>query len=297
MLLLRCNTAALSIGQYRNYEWVLGHLYRPGDSSGRASGSRKAIVDTLEELELGGDLHDKHDCVGYWGTWSFKCLAHAIPYASFEFEWPKLTATYYPSFPRQTLHAASLAQLDPAYSGEVFEEAAFLHVFDWKKEQNYFIGHAGAAHARAFEVKKDGAGLTLHASQYHVSDVDEASISARSVLKPGSDDADNPVVLALMAAKAAGETADQAAVQQEEAAIAAAKLQVEAENAKELEVQKEAMEQEVGGGSSGSKQLESQAQAAEPQPSSSEDDPWRYIAANVAPVYQKTEPRFLVRHP
>lgn len=245
------------------------------------------VAKSLASLEEGKVNYDKHTCVSYWDDWSFVCLDGPTAYSVYRYEWPKLSASYAPRLPTVTLGAAA------ALSGTVgapappqpFEEAGFLHVFDWKAAMAYFIGHKGADHARAFEVKKDDVGLTIHATSYHVAEGvvvehDDRGSGGSGLAGERSEDA--AAELALEAAAAA----DPEEVQQEEIELqrekekAAADALAKAAAAKakeEAELKRIAGEEARGGGA---------AKESAAAPSS-----WRLIAPNVPPVYTPSEPR------
>lgn len=121
-------------------------------------------------MQKGATLRNEHSCVVFWDDWTFKCLDAPSPMSVYNFSWPLLTGAYYASLPITKLVSVSAAKdpVDYTVEGTSFEEAAFLHLFDWKREMTYLIGHSGARNSRAFEIKKEANDLVIHASDYHV---------------------------------------------------------------------------------------------------------------------------------
>eukprot|EP00750_Incisomonas_marina_P002297 INCI12198.2.p1 GENE.INCI12198.2~~INCI12198.2.p1 ORF type:complete len:735 (-),score=115.31 INCI12198.2:1636-3840(-) len=113
---------------FKNYEWVMGHLYRPQHNKKDNSFYNQNVAKSLESLEEGKVNYDKHNCISYWDDWSFVCLDGPTAYSVYRYEWPKLKASYVPRLPAAKLGAAA------ALSGTVgvpapprpFEEAGFF---------------------------------------------------------------------------------------------------------------------------------------------------------------------------
>ena len=55
--------------------------------------------------------------------------------------------------PTNRVQLGSGADGPGAVAGAWLDEGAFLHLFDWKKQMAYFIGHKGAEKPKSFEVR------------------------------------------------------------------------------------------------------------------------------------------------
>jgi len=243
------------------------------------------VVESIKQLRPDGPLHSRHDCVGFWGDWTHKCLSMPTPMGIYRFEWPLLKGSYLPSMPSIRLtspvsipsHGTADTPQQQSSSTESFEEAAFLHIFDWKKAMAYFIGHNGANHARAFEVKHDDVGLTIHSSLYHVADDNDVGGGGQNV---------QDQIEQLEEVLRQDETGVEAGSQ-----VARAEAAADAEVLRDEEINLEKAHEAAKRDKQDSQMQESAAKEESSMDVSIDSSSWKFIAPNVPPRYVPSQPR------